>query len=183
VRSILRHIASFAILCAVLAAAVTGDAKDPKKISARIGPDSTTFILSIPPHKVFRVGQKFSAKIHVDLRNGWHIRSGTCDGSDCKCLIPLTILVPDSLSRYFEIVALKEGGKIISWDDSNLGAMSAHFDPYDIIATLRVKSVVEASAPFHLFVGYGASNEKWCLPTRWFDVQPSARRQDLVTKI
>jgi hypothetical protein len=163
VKSILRHIAPFALLCAVLAAAVTGDAKDPKRVEARLGKDSTIFSLRVDHRGHLKSGEVFAARIHVNP--GKHIHIWGCKMSPEGGLVPLNIQIPDSISEYFKLESVSENGTEQVGYDSNFGTVTyAHNDPYDVIAKIKVKRIANAEVPFYLFVRYQANTEKSCFP-------------------
>ncbi|MDP4198585.1 MAG: cytochrome c biogenesis protein CcdA [Bacteroidota bacterium] len=163
-RSILRYIAPFALLCAVLAAALTSRATDPKRIEPKLHMDSAIFKMKLEPKAHPQAGKTFQVRIHVDLRHPYHIWSSYM--SDEGGLIPLSLQVPDAISKYFEIVGkLTETGKIIPKYDSGFEMVTkAHHTPFDVIATIKVKANSKDPVPFSLFLKYQTCNETQCLP-------------------
>ncbi len=87
-------------------------------------------------------------------------------------LIPLSLQVPDAISKYFEIVGkLSETGKIVPKYDSGFEMVTkAHHTPFDVIATIKVKENAKQPVPFSLFLKYQTCNETQCLPPAVYTV-------------
>lgn len=84
---------------------------------------------------------------------------------------PLRISIPDDLSNLFEVVSLSETGKIKTWFDSNfMAVVKAHFAPFDVIATIKVKDNSAVPVPFRVYVHYQTCDSSMCQLPRWFEV-------------
>ncbi len=170
------------LICAAMLAAVSGYANDPKRIERRTHPDSTVLTLSGVPKGTLHRGEKFTARIHVKQSNDWQITSVKGYGASNDCCFPTKVLIPDSLQNLFELVSLKETGKVICSYDSDMEATrSYHREPFDLLATIKVRETVKGAIPFRLFVGYMAINKasKQCLPPCWYEV--SLKKQEFAT--
>ncbi|HZK76764.1 MAG TPA: cytochrome c biogenesis protein CcdA [Candidatus Kapabacteria bacterium] len=105
--------------------------------------------------------------------------------SDESGSTPLRISIPDDLSSLFEVVSLSETGKIQTWYDSNfMAVVKAHFSPFDVIATIKVKNNSEAPVPFRIYVHYQTCDTSMCQLPRWFEVpMPILGEKPLMLKI
>ncbi len=152
----------------LLAGVVVGYGKDPR-LAAKLYPDSTIFTLKLDKTEKPTAGQSFTVKIHVAVHPPWHIWSSTM--SDEGGLIPLVVKIPDSIANYFEITSLKEISKPVVAYDSNFEQVSkAIHDPFDLIATIKVKRNASTPIPFYLHLIYQTCNENQCLPAAMFNV-------------
>ncbi|HWF44296.1 MAG TPA: cytochrome c biogenesis protein CcdA [Candidatus Kapabacteria bacterium] len=139
------------------------------RLETKLAGDSTIFKLSIAPKEKPTAGRTFQAVIHVNLRTHWHLYSSMM--SDSGDLIPLSLGVPDEISKYFQIVSLKETGKITRTYDSSFEMWSlAHYTPFDIIATIKIKRNASEKIPFYFYLHYEICNENMCIPPRTFAV-------------
>ncbi len=160
----------------LLAGVGVGYGKDPR-IEKKLGGDSSFFTLKLEPNQNPTAGKEFNVRIHADPGKGWHIYSSQMSSEGG--LIPLTLSLPDSLSRYFQISSISEIGKNKVWYDSNfMSVVKAHFTPFDIIATIKIKRNSTVLVPFFLRLNYETCNEgSICMPPRTFDV-PMIRVND-----
>ena len=164
----LRIIACFVLSALLLVGASPSHASDPK-LSTKIGIDSTIFSISIDAKEKPTAGKTFQATIHIIPGSVWHVWSMTMSGDGG--LTPLRIKMPEAISKYYEITALKEIGKIVNGYDSNFEtATKAYFAPYDIVATIKVKDNSATPVPFSLYVFFQTCNESMCMPPRTFEV-------------
>ncbi len=162
----IRHI----VLCGMmlLMAAQVGYAKEPR-LESRLRQDSTIFTAKLVKGHVKKVGETFEVKIHVGLRSPWHIYSSTM--LDGEGFIPISVGIPDSLKRYFEIVNVKELSNPRTWFDSSFWAsIKANFEPFDIVITVRVTQEPRSRLPFHVYVKYQAADGTVAMPPHTFDV-------------
>jgi thiol:disulfide interchange protein len=161
-----RHIALCVAL--LLAGVVTGYGKDPR-LSTKLYPDSTIFTLKIDKGENPTAGKSFKVKIHVAVHPPWHIWSSTM--SNEGGLIPLVVKVPDSIASYFELTGLKEISKpVIGYDSNFMQVTKAIHDPFDLIATIKVKRNASTPIPFSLHIIYQTCNETNCLQPVMFNV-------------
>jgi thiol:disulfide interchange protein len=161
-----RHI----VLCValLLAGVGVGRGKDPR-LEKKISRDSTIFIVNLEPNQVPTAGKEFKVRMHVQFPNYWHVYSSQL--SPEGGLTPLTIQFPDSLSDYFQVVNLSETGKLKTWFDSSfMSVVKAHFSPFDLIATIKVKKNSSTLIPFHFYVQFQTCDTNSCQPPRWFEV-------------
>ncbi|SRR5579883_382983 len=162
-----RHILVSILLLNIVAS--PAHAKDPKNISTKLGPDSTHFTLSVPNKHVLHRGETFNAVIHITPGKGWRIWSSKM--SDEGGLIPLKVMVPDSLAKYFALKSFRETGDIVTSYDSNFYfAPVAHLTPFDVIATIKVKHRSPIALPFSLLVLFQTVDSQYCMPPRTFAV-------------
>jgi len=168
------HLIGLVLIAASTFAAANGYANDPKHIERTLRFDSAIFSLKLNHRGQFKSGQVFEARIHVEPGTCWHIWA--CDMSTDGGGVPLRVTIPDSLSNFFELQSLKEAGSVEERYDSNFEQVTrAHYEPYDVIAKVKVKRIPNAQVPFFLYVCYQTCNETQCMPPRWFDVPMSAR--------
>ena len=96
---------------------------------------------SLPLHRwqaMPKVGKTFNVRIHVKPGGDWHVYSSKMASEGG--LTPLTLQLPTDLDEFFEITKLEETGDLHTGFDSNFMAVTmAHYTPYDIIATVKVK--------------------------------------------
>ncbi len=141
----------------------------PLKISTRLYPDSTIFNLEMMKGSKVTVGKSFKVKIHVDVHPSWHVWSTTMlsDGG----LLPLTVKIPDSLTNYFEITKLKEISiPKIGYDSNFMVVLKANYEPFDLIATIKVKRNLPSHIPLHMLVTYQAVSAKYCMPPCTYEI-------------
>lgn len=154
----------------ILMVAVAGSlrAGEPR-IEHKLGLDSTFFTMTLDQKHRPKPGGTFEITIHVTPGHDWHVYSTkmSTDGG----LVPLTLVVPPELSDFFEIQSLTETGDIKTAYDSNFDAVTmAHFAPFDVIATIKVKAKPKIDSPFYLLVHFQTCNESMCMPPRTFEV-------------
>ncbi len=167
-KNCLRTYGHLVLLATLLFSAATSRATDPK-LSLRFGVDSTMFVLQLDPNEKPKCGSTFHATIHVTPGPVWHIWSASmsADGG----LTPLKLKLPETIQKYFEIVSIKEVGKLtLGFDSSFMTDTKAHFGKYDIIATIKVRDNAPAPVPFSIYVYFQTCNEVLCLPPRTFAV-------------
>ncbi len=160
-----RHI----LLCLTLliAGVGVGHAKDPR-LATKLYSDSAIFKVQLVKGEVPTTGKSFKVKIHVDVHNPWHIWSSIM--SDEGGLIPLRVKIPDSISNFFELESLKEISKpVVSYDSNFMQVTKAIHQPFDLIASIKVKRNSSTPIAFWLHVVYQTCNESNCLPPAMFD--------------
>ncbi|MDP4198584.1 MAG: hypothetical protein Q8922_00390 [Bacteroidota bacterium] len=132
--------------------------------------------------KILHNGDLVKARIHVDVHDGWQIGAlSDSQKNNCECQMAFRVHLPDSLASNYEIVSLRETGKVTTVFDSDfLELRSYHTEPFDVIATLKARRKVKTLADFRLFAGYQAVNmiRKQCLPPSWYEV--SLKKPDIV---
>ena len=135
------------------------------------------FTLKLEPKQVPQAGKTFKVRIHVQPGSVWHVYAA--DMSNEGGAIPLELTIPDSISDYFQIEGFTETGREKTWYDSSLqSVVKAHFSPYDVIATIKVRKNAPNPLPFSLFVHFHTCNEaSICMPPRWFKVPMDWRGQ------
>jgi hypothetical protein len=139
------------------------------RIEHKLGGDSTVFTMTLDPNQHPKVGKTFQVTIHVAPGRDWHVYSSkmSTDGG----LVPLTLSVPPELADYFDVEKLEETGDIKTAYDSNFDAVTmAHFTPYDVIATIKVKKKPNPDSAFYLLLHFQTCNETMCMPPRTFEV-------------
>lgn len=167
-KTCLRTYSHFVLLAALLFGAPASRANDPK-LATKFGKDSTLFSMQLDPHQKITCGKTFQATIHVTTGSVWHIWSASMSSEGG--LSPLHIKLPEAIQKYFEIVAIKEVGKItLGYDSSFMTETKAHFGKYDIRATIKVRDNAPAPVPFEIYVYFQTCNEVMCLPPRTFAV-------------
>ena len=169
-QKLVKRIISAISVAIVLMAGVASfaNASQPR-LETKFGGDSTIFKLSVGPNEKPIAGKTFQVTIHVQPGKHWHVYSSMM--SDTGGLIPLSLAVPDEISKLFQIVSLKETGKITRTYDSSFAMWSlAHYTPFDIIATIKVKQNASEKVPFYLYLHYQTCNETMCMPPRTFAV-------------
>ncbi len=162
----IRHIA----LCATLLimGVGVGYAKEPR-ISTQLYADSTYFTMKVMKGSKIAAGKSFKVKIHVAVHPSWHVWSSTM--SDDGGLLPLTVKVPDSLAKYFEISRLKEiSTPKMGYDSNFMVLLKANHEPFDLIATIAVKRNPPAHIPLRLLVKYQAVSSTYCMPPCTYEV-------------
>jgi hypothetical protein len=98
--------------------------------------------------------------------------------SDDGNLLPLTIKVPDSLAKYFEISRLKEiSTPKIRYDSNFMVLLKANHEPFDLIATIAVKRNPPVHIPLRLLVTYQAVSSTYCMPPCTYEVPMTFLRQ------
>ncbi len=139
------------------------------RIEKKLGGDSTLFSMTLAPKQNPKVGGTFQVIVHVIPGADWHVYSTkmSTDGG----LVPLTLAVPPELADYFEVEKLEEIGDIKTAFDSNFMTVTmAHFTPYDVIATIKVKKKLNPDSAFYLLLHFQTCNETMCMPPRTFAV-------------
>ncbi len=139
------------------------------RIEKKLGGDSTIFSMSLGSKEHPKAGGSFQVVIHVTPGRDWHVYSTkmSTDGG----LVPLTLTVPPELADYFEVEKLDEIGDIKTAYDSNFMTVTmAHFTPYDVIATIKVKKKPAVDTPFSLLLHFQTCNETMCMPPRTFEI-------------
>jgi len=164
---------SIGILVAAFVLSVpTGDThaqRKPARIETQLRADSTLFSLQLEPGTKPTAGKTFKARIHVKPGNGWHVWSArlSTEGG----LVPLTLHIPDELSKYFTIMSIKEiGDAHVGYDSSFEAETIGYTTPFDIIATIKVRDNAAAPLPFSLLVNFQTCNETMCMPPRIYAV-------------
>ena len=167
---IMKNIVGLVALGFVLSYAVTGFAKDPlHRIDTLIRDDSTIFRLKLAKGAVPTAGKTFQAILSVKPGKNWHVWSSKM--SPEGGLVPLSMIIPPELTKYFQIVRLEETGKIVLGYDTNYQSVTkAHHTPFDVIATIKVKDNSSAPVPFYVYVNFVTCNEENCKPDRTFAV-------------
>ncbi|SRR5579883_274522 len=139
------------------------------RLANKLGRDSTIFSMSLMPKQMPKVGKTFKVKIHVTPHGDWHVYSSKMKNEEG--LTPLTLQVPPQLEDFFEIEKIEETGNLHTAYDSNFMTVTmAHYSPYDIIVTMKVKKKSEGVVPFYLYLHYQTCNETMCMPPRTFAV-------------
>jgi hypothetical protein len=139
------------------------------RVEHKLGGDSTVFSMTLDTKLHPKVGKTFQVTIHVSPGRDWHVYSSkmSTDGG----LVPLTITMPPELADYFDVEKLEETGDIKTAYDSNFDAVTmAHFTPYDVIATIKVKKKPNPDSAFYLLLHFQTCNETMCMPPRTFEV-------------
>jgi hypothetical protein len=135
----------------------------------RLYRDSTIFTAKLLKGHPKKTGDTFKVKIHVDVHSPWHVWSSKM--VDDYAMLPLKVIVPDSLTNYFEITKLNELTEPTVRFDSNFQLLTkANYEPFDLIATVKVKHKLSASVPFYLYVRYQAVNPTQCMPPMTYEV-------------
>jgi Disulphide bond corrector protein DsbC len=139
------------------------------RIEHKLGGDSTIFSMELGPKQHPKAGGTFQVIVHVTPGHDWHVYSTnmSTDGG----LVPLTLAIPPELADYFEVEKLDEIGDIKTAFDSNFMTVTmAHFTPYDVIATIKVKKKPNPDSAFYLLLHFQTCNETMCMPPRTFEV-------------
>jgi thiol:disulfide interchange protein len=168
-----RHI----VLCVtlLLAGVGVGYGKDPR-LGTKLNADSAMITAQLVKGEVPMAGKSFKVKIHVVVHNPWHIWSSTM--SDEGGLIPLVVKIPDSIANYFELEGLKEiSNPVVGYDSNFMQVTKAIHQPFDLIASIKVKRNTSTRIPFWLHVIYQTCNESNCLPPVMFNI-PMIRVND-----
>jgi Disulphide bond corrector protein DsbC len=139
------------------------------RVEHKLGGDSTIFSMTLNPKEHPKAGGTFQVTVHVTPGRDWHVYSTkmSTDGG----LVPLTLAVPPELADYFEVEKLDEVGDVKTAYDSNFMTVTmAHFTPYDVIATIKVKKRPNPDSAFYLLLHFQTCNETMCMPPRTFEV-------------
>ena len=139
------------------------------RIEHKLGGDSTIFSMTVAPKEHPKVGGSFQVTIHVTPGQDWHVYSSkmSTEGG----LVPLTLVVPPELADFYEVEKIEEIGDVKTAFDSNFMTVTmAHFTPYDVIATIKVKKKPTIDTPFSLLLHFQTCNETMCMPPRTFQV-------------
>jgi hypothetical protein len=139
------------------------------RVERKLGGDSTIFSMTLAPNEQPKVGGAFHVIIHVTPGHDWHVYSSkmSTDGG----LVPLTLTVPPELTEFYEVEGTEENGDIKTAYDSNFDAVTmAHFTPYDLTATIKVKKKPNPDSAFYLLLHFQTCNENMCMPPRTFEV-------------
>jgi len=139
------------------------------RIEKKLGGDSTIFTMTLDPGEHPKPGKSFHVTIHVTPGTDWHVYSSkmSTEGG----LVPLTLAIPPELAETFEVEKIEETGDIKTAFDSNFMAVTmAHFTPYDLIATIKVKQKPNPDSAFYLLLHFQTCNETMCMPPRTFAV-------------
>ncbi|HET6402041.1 MAG TPA: cytochrome c biogenesis protein CcdA [Candidatus Kapabacteria bacterium] len=161
-----RHIA-FSLLL-LLTGATALYARDPK-LATKLYQDSAIFTMKIEKGAVPTAGKSFDVRIHIAVRKPYHIWSSTM--SDEGGLIPTSIKVPEELASYFVLTNLKEFSRPeIAYDSNFQQVTKAIHQPFDLVATIKVKRNSTEPVPFYLYITYQTCNESQCLPPATFKV-------------
>jgi hypothetical protein len=161
----------FILLLLVLSGAAR--ANDPK-LSTKLLKDSTNFTMSVDASQPHKVGSTFEVDIHVKPHVDWHVWSHdmSADGG----LLPLNVVIPEALSKYFKIVGIRETGEVRQAYDSAFEiATRAHYSEYDVQVIVKVLEASPTPTPFYVYVNYQTCNEIFCLPPAWFQVPMTVR--------
>jgi hypothetical protein len=129
--------------------------------------DSTIFWLSSSRQKISK-DETLKVHIHIVPRGDWQISGLRDDSADCQCR--LDVKLPDEWLQQFDIVSVKETGKVVTEYDTSLERIRQyHRTPFDLVATLRAKQAVKDLRDFQLWVRYFTLNQKsrMCLPPTW----------------
>ncbi|MFI5202748.1 MAG: protein-disulfide reductase DsbD family protein, partial [Candidatus Kapaibacterium sp.] len=166
----------------LLSGVVIAHAKGPR-LENKFSGDSTHFSLKLEPGESPTAGKTFKVRLHVAASPAWHIYSSQM--SDEGGSVPLQLSIPDDLADLFQITNLTETGKIITAYDSNLESVTkAHYHPFDVIATIKVRKNSDVPVPFRLYVHFQACDSSMCQLPRWFEVpMPILDAKPLVFKI
>ncbi len=90
----------------------------------------------------------------------------------------LSLAIPPDISDFFALTSISETGLVKTWYDSNFMAVQkAHFKPFDVIATIKVKRNSTVAVPFHLYVHYQTCDTTMCQLPRWFEVPMTVLNQ------
>ncbi len=141
----------------------------PPRVERKLGGDSTIFTMSLPSGQHPKMGGTFLVNIHVTPGQEWHVYSTkmSTEGG----LVPLTFMVPPELSDFFEVEKVEESGEVKTAYDSNFDAVTmAHFTPFDVSVTMKVKKKPTNDTPFYLWVHFQTCTETMCMPPRTFEV-------------
>ena len=156
------------VLFLVVAQAGALRASGPR-IEHKLGGDSTVFSMTLGPKEKPKVGKSFQITMHVTPGHDWHVYSSkmSTEGG----LVPLTLTVPPELSEYFEVEKVEETGEIKTAYDSNFMAVTmAHFTPFDVTVTIKVKKMPKEEDSFYVWVHFQTCTETMCMPPRTFEV-------------
>jgi thiol:disulfide interchange protein len=147
-----------------------GDPKPKLRLESKLLSDSTIFTLSVDPKIDYFPGKIFAVKLTAKHNKNWHIYSSTM--SPDAGPVPLAVSVPAELASMFELVGLKEHGKIVSNYDSNFSAVTkAYYGNFEIVASVRIKKLASVGkTPFTLTTSFMTCSESQCLPNRSFVV-------------
>ncbi len=161
-----RHIAFSVIL--LLTGASMLYARDPK-LATKLNQDSAIFTVKPEKGSLPTAGKSFDVRIHVAVHPPWHIWSSTM--SDEGGLIPTSVKVPEQLADFFELTKLKEFSRpVVGYDSNFMQVTKAIHQPFDLVATIKVKRNSPTPVPFYLYVTYQTCNETQCLPPATFEV-------------
>jgi hypothetical protein len=159
---------NLALVFLLVLAPILARAGEPR-LATKLGKDSTIFTLALDGKAMPKVGKTFNVRIHVKPGGDWHVYSSKMASEGG--LTPLTLQLPADLDEFFEITKLEETGDLHTGFDSNFMAVTmAHYTPYDIVATVKVKKKAPAEIPFYVLLHYQTCNEFMCMPPRTFAV-------------
>ncbi len=165
------------VLLTVVAAAALGSAwiapcragSKPPRIEKKLGPDSTILTLRLDTKTHPKSGGTFKVYLHVNPGRDFHIY-GSHLAQDC-CEAPLSVSLPPQLASFFEITAIRELGTLVTRYDSCFQQPTpAYYNPFDVVATVRVKGSSDAPIPFYLLVRFMTLTTSQCMPPRTFVV-------------
>lgn len=139
------------------------------RLANKFGNDSTIFTLTVDSKQKIVQGKTFEAKIKVK-QNGWHMYSSKM--SPDVGPTPLTITIPQELSKTYKFVAVKEKGKLVEKFDENFGGVTKALEgPLEL--TVTVKVAIDAKpekTPLKLNLEYTTCSESICMPPRTFEI-------------
>ncbi len=145
-----------------------GRAKEPR-LETNFSGDSTHFTLKLEPNQVPTAGKEFKIRIHVAAAPSWHVFSSQMSSEGGN--VPLSLSIPNEIADYFQITGLSETGKSKVWYDSNfMAVVKAHFSPFDVIATIKVRKNSSTPVPFHVYLHFQTCDTNMCQLPRWFEV-------------
>jgi thiol:disulfide interchange protein len=165
-----RHV----VLCVTLLLAGVGagygkEAKKEPRIEKHLSDDSTIFTLKLEPNQNPTAGKEFKIRIHVAADPAWHIYSSQMSPESGST--PLSISIPDDIADFFQITNLTETGKVKTWFDSSfMSVVKAHFAPFDVIASIKVRKNSATPIPFHIYLHFQTCDSSMCQLPRWFEV-------------
>lgn len=139
------------------------------RLASKFGNDSTVFTLTVDNKQSVEQGKTFEARIKIK-QNGWHLYSSTM--SPDVGPTPLTITLPQKLQKIYQLISIKEKGKIEEKFDENFdGVTKAIYGPVDIILTLKVaQDAKPEKTPLELHLEYTSCSESICMPPRTFAI-------------
>ena len=125
--------------------------------------------MNVDASKPHKVGSTFEVDIHVKPHVDWHVWSH--DMSSDGGLLPLNVVIPEALSKYFKIVGIRETGEVKQAYDSSFEIETrAHYSEYDVQVIVKVLEASPTPTPFYVYLNYQTCNEIFCLPPAWFQV-------------
>ena len=161
-------VVTVATLCLGWTAQTRAGGTQPK-LATKLGPDSTVLTVKLDPKAAPTAGKTFNVTLHITPKQNFHVYSSTMTPDGAAA--PMTIAIPSEIDSFFTLVAAKEFGEMETGYDSEYSTVTKFFpEPFDVIATIKVKENSATPVPFSLNVHFQSCSSNQCIPPRTFAV-------------